>query len=57
MDNIIGKEIDVFSKRFEGTWLLLSIPGVMITAAIVVVMMVSVVKHCRKKYNIVDRIE
>ena len=57
VDNIIGKERNVFSKRFEGTWLLLSIPGVMITATIVVVMMASVVKHCRKKYNIVDRIE
>ena len=57
VNNIIGKERDIFSKRFEGTWLLLSIPGVMITATIAVLMMASVVKQCRKKYNIIDPIE
>ena len=44
-----GNENDIWSKDFEGTWLLLSIPGIMIAATIVVALMASVVKHCRKK--------
>ena len=44
-----GNEKDIWSKDFEGTWLLLSIPGIMIAATIVVALFASVVKSCRKK--------
>ena len=40
---------DIWSKDFEGTWLLLSIPGISIALTIVVALMISVVRHCRKK--------
>ena len=44
-----NNEKDIWSKEFEGTWLLLSIPGIMIGLTIVVALMVSLVKHCKKK--------
>ena len=48
-ENQETQEKDIWSKDFEGTWLLLSIPGIMIGATIVVALMVSLVKHCKKK--------
>ena len=44
-----NNEKDIWSKEFEGTWLLLSIPGIMIGLTIVVALMVSLVNHCKKK--------
>ena len=42
------KSKDIWSEDFEGTWLLLSIPGIMIAGTIVVALIVSLVKHLRK---------
>ena len=44
-----SNEKDIWSEDFLGTWLLLSIPGITIGLTIVVALMVSLVKYCKKK--------